>query len=248
MRTVLLILLVLPAGLFAQKTGELVKDRGNGVAFKVPKDWVSIPVDPLDKMTLRHLLTHSAGFPLYSPLFGADFAEARDSSLEEDVLGIQQVWLKFRVGERGSYSNPSINLAAYILQVQSGRPFEQYVKEKVFDPLGMPDSSLDYGFVKDHPHRAQGHSTNVSEFPIITSMAGASGVHTTARDLSRFVRFHLNRGTLDGQTILEPRFLDAMYTTSPISSLTWSKNKDKCGLCVFLREKHDFFFFQNFPW
>jgi len=55
------------------------------------------------------------------------------------------------------------------------------------------------------------------------------------------VRFHLNRGTLEGRTILEPRLLDAMCTTSPISSLTSSKSKKKAhfGLCVFLREKHD---------
>lgn len=50
---VLALLLALPAGLLAQKTGETVKDRGNGMAFKVPKDWVSIPVDPLDKLTLH---------------------------------------------------------------------------------------------------------------------------------------------------------------------------------------------------
>ena len=189
---------------------------------------------PLDKMTLRHLLTHTAGFTLEA-LFGSDLADIRYGSLEEHVLSIEQTWLKFRVGERWSYSNPGMNLAAYILQVQSGRPFEQYMKEKVFDPLGMPNSSLDYGFVKVHPHRARGHSTNVSEFPIITSLAGSGGVHTTARDMSCFVRFHLNRGTLDGQTILEPRFADTMCTTSPISKIS----KYKYGLCVFLREKHD---------
>jgi CubicO group peptidase (beta-lactamase class C family) len=193
---------------------------------------------PHDKMTLRHLLTHTAGFTLEAP-FGGNLADIRYGSLEDHVLSIQQTWLKFRVGERWSYSNPGMNLAAYILQVQSGLSFEQYMKEKVFDPLGMPNSSLDYGLVKGHPHRARGHSTNVSEFPVITSLAGSGGVHTTARDMSRFVRFHLNRGTLDGQTILEPRLLDAMCTTSTISSLTSSKKKYQYGLCVLLREKHD---------
>jgi len=195
---------------------------------------------PLHKMTLRHLLTHTAGFTLES-LFGSEPADIRYGSLEQHVQSIEQTWLKFRVGERFSYSNPGINLAAYILQVQSGRSFEQYTKEKIFDALGMPDTSLDYGFVKGHPHRARGHSTNVSEYPIITSLAGYGGVHSTARDLSRFVRFHLNRGTLDGRTILKPRFLDAMCTTSPISSLTSSKSKKKFhfGLCLIVREKHD---------
>jgi CubicO group peptidase (beta-lactamase class C family) len=192
---------------------------------------------PLDKMTRRHLLTHTAGFAHTAPI--GNVADTRCGSLEEHVLSIRQTWLKFRVGERFSYSNPGIDLAVYILQVRSGRPFQQYVKEKVFDPLGMPNSTLDRDFVEGHPHRARGHSTNVSEFPIPTYMPGPSGVHTTARDLSRFARFGLNRGTLDGRTILEPRFLDVMCTTSPISSLTLSNKKHQCGLCVFLSENHD---------
>ena len=171
---------------------------------------------PLDKMTLRHLLTHTAGFTLSAPI--GNVADTRCGSFEEHVMSIQQTWLKFRVGERHSYSNMGIDLAAYILQVQSGLSFAQYMKKKVLDPLGMPNSSLDYGFVEDHPNRARGHSPGISEFPAIP-MVGAGGVYTTARDLSRFVRFHLNRGTLDGQTILEPRFVDAMYTTSPIAEM-----------------------------
>ena len=79
------------------------------------------------------------------------------------------------------------------------------------------------------------------KFPIPTHIPGAGGVHTTASDMSRFVRFHLNRGTLDGQTILEPRLLDAMCTTSPILSLTSSTSKKELhfGLCVVVSEKHD---------
>jgi len=184
---------------------------------------------PLDKMTLRHLLTHTAGFTHDAPI--GNLADIRYGSFEEHVLSIQQTWLKFRVGERCRYSNLGIDLAAYILQVESGRSFQQYVKEKVFDRLGMPDSSVDYGLVEDHPNRAQGHVPFVSEFPIAIPMVGAGGVYTTARELSRFVRFHLNRGTLDGQTILEPRFVDAMCTTSPISK--------GYGLGISVGEKHD---------
>jgi CubicO group peptidase (beta-lactamase class C family) len=171
--------------------------------------------DPQDKMTLRHFLTHTSGLTHEAPV--GNNADTRYGSYEEHVLSIQETWPKFRVGERYSYSNLGIDLAAYILQVESGQSFERHMKEKVFDPLGMPNSSVDYSFVEDHPNRARGHVPFVNEVPVAIPMVGAGGVYTTARELSRFVRFHLNRGMLDGQSILEPRFVDAMYTTSPIS-------------------------------
>ena len=50
----LLLVMLLPQGtLLAQKVGETVKNRVLGISFRVPKDWVSIPVDPLDRMTLH---------------------------------------------------------------------------------------------------------------------------------------------------------------------------------------------------
>jgi len=183
---------------------------------------------PQGKMTLRHLLTHTAGFTHEAPI--GNNADTRYGSFEEHVLSIQQTWLKFRVGERQSYSNLGIDLAAYILQVESGLSFEQYMKERVFDPLGMPDSSVDYAFVEDHPNRARGYYPFVKQIPVAIPMVGAGGVYTTARDLSRFVRFHLNRGTLDGLEVLEPRFIDAMYTTSPVS--------EGYGLGIGIERKH----------
>lgn len=172
--------------------------------------------NPQEKITLRHLLSHTAGFTHEAPI-GNNY-DTRYSSFEEHVLSIQDTWLKFRVGEKYSYSNLGIDLAAYILQVKSGMPFEQYMKLNVFDPLGMPTSSVDYDFVKQQSNRAIGHvHPLVVKVPVEIPMVAAGGVYTSASELSRFVRFHLNRGEIGGRRILDANLVDTMYTSSPVS-------------------------------
>jgi CubicO group peptidase (beta-lactamase class C family) len=127
-----------------------------------------------------------------------------------------------------------IDLAAYILQVKSGMTFAEYMKQKIFDPLGMPTSSVDYDFVERHGDRALGHAPFIAKVPVAIPMVAAGGVYTSAAELSRFVRFHLNRGTIDGQRILDPRLIDTMYTSSEISK--------GYGLGIAIGEKHDTYF------
>ncbi len=101
---------------------------------------------PEQKMTLRILLSHTAGFP-HDPAYGGNTDGkygAPAYSFEKHIASISDTWLMFPVGTRYSYSNIGIDLAGYILQVRSGMPFIQYVQEKVLDPLGMKDSTLDY--------------------------------------------------------------------------------------------------------
>jgi CubicO group peptidase (beta-lactamase class C family) len=190
---------------------------------------------PQDKMTLRHLLTHTAGFTHEAPV--GNNADTRYRSFEEHIHSIRQTWLRNRVGEKHNYSNLGIDMAAYVLRYTSGHSFEQYMKQRVFDPLGMPNSSVDYDFVERHPNRARGHIPFVREVPLAIPMVAAGGVYTTARELSNFVRFHLNRGTLDEQVILEPHLIDAMYTTSPISK--------GYGLGIAVGEKHGTYYLNH---
>jgi CubicO group peptidase (beta-lactamase class C family) len=171
--------------------------------------------DPQDKMTLRHLLTHTAGFTHEAPI--GNNRDARFPSFEDHVKSISGTWLRYRVGERYAYSNLGIDLAAYILQVKSGKPFAQYMKEKVFDPLDMPNSSVDMEFIRRHPNRAIGHELHIKKIPLEIAMIGAGGVYTNAKELARFIQLHLNRGKKNNQIVLEESFIETMYTPLPIS-------------------------------
>ncbi len=194
--------------------------------FTVKSRWEE---NPQEKMTLRHLLSHTSGLAHEAPV-GNNF-DARYGTFEEHVLSIQNTWLKHRVGEKHSYSNLGIDLAGYILQVRSGKSFADYMKTKVFDPLGMPDSSVDYDFVRKHTDRALGHTPFIAEVPVAIPMVAAGGVYTSAAELARFVQFQLNRGQIDGRRILDTRLIDAIWTSSAASP--------GYGLGIAIGKKHD---------
>ena len=93
---------------------------------------------PEHLITLRHLLSHTSGFTHEAPV-GNNFADA--PSFEVHIASISDTWLRYPVGQRYSYSNLGIDLAAYILQIVSRKSFSQVMKETLFDPLGMVNSS-----------------------------------------------------------------------------------------------------------
>jgi CubicO group peptidase (beta-lactamase class C family) len=79
---------------------------------------------PEQKMTLRILLSHTAGFP-HDPGYGGNYDGPYGTppySFEKHIASIPDTWLMFPVGTRYSYSNIGNDLAGYILQVRSGMP------------------------------------------------------------------------------------------------------------------------------
>jgi CubicO group peptidase (beta-lactamase class C family) len=164
---------------------------------------------PERKITLRHLLSHTAGFTHEAPV-GNNF-DTPSPSFEEHVRSISQTWLKFPVGAKSSYSNLGVDLAGYIVQRVSQKPLAQYVREKVFDPLDMPHSSMDVDAIKASPNRAIGHTSGIKRIPVEVPMVAAGGVYTNATELCRFVQFHLNRGGVGRTRLLDERLLDRMY-------------------------------------
>ena len=190
---------------------------------------------PQEKITLRHLLSHTSGLTHEAPV--GNNIDSRYGSFEEHVLSIQQTWLRHRVGEKYSYSNLGIDLAGYILQVRSGQALAEYMKQKIFEPLGMTGSSMDYDVVRKCSNRAVGHTASVSKMPLEIPMVAAGGVYTTAADLARFVQFHLNRGVVNGRVVLDPHLLDTMCTSSPVSN--------GYGLGIAIEKKHDTYYLNH---
>ena len=112
--------------------------------------------DAADKITLRHLLSHTAGFTHEAPV-GNNYVIA-PSTFESHVASIQDTWLRYPVGQRYAYSNLGIDMAAYILQEQSGVPFAEYARQRIFEPLGMTHSTFDIAEIASNSrtcHRAR---------------------------------------------------------------------------------------------
>ncbi|HEY7507403.1 MAG TPA: serine hydrolase domain-containing protein, partial [Nitrososphaera sp.] len=167
---------------------------------------------PERKITLRMLLSHTAGFVHEAP-YGGNFDHPA-YSFEKHIASISDTWLKFPVGTRYSYSNLGIDLAGYVLQVRSGLPFVQYIQKKVFDPLEMEDSTLDVSQIRANSARAIGHTPgNPFRPPVDFLIIPSGGVWTTAEDMARYLQFHIGKGALGGDRLLREDLAETMYTS-----------------------------------
>lgn len=165
---------------------------------------------PERRMTLRHLLAHTAGFTHEAPV--GNNIDARSPSFDAHVESISETWLRFPVGERYLYSNLGIDLAGYVVQEVTGVPFETYIHERLLEPLGMDDSFVDS---PDHNAAhcstcAEGHDPGFLELPAYIPLTASGGVRVSAEDGARFVRFMLNQGALDGEHLLAPDLVAEM--------------------------------------
>jgi len=164
---------------------------------------------PEQKITLRMLLSHTAGFVHEAPIGGNN--DLPGHTFEEHIASISDTWLKSSVGTRWAYSNLGIDLAGYILQVRSGMPFTQYVQEKVLEPLGMMNSTLDIDQVRATTDRAIGHSLIPLRPPAEFLIIPSGGVWTTANNMAHYLQFHINEGALDATRLLRQDLAETMY-------------------------------------
>jgi CubicO group peptidase (beta-lactamase class C family) len=165
---------------------------------------------PERKITLRHLLSHTAGFTHEAPIGNNWDMDA--TSFDAHIRSISDTWLRFPVGTGYAYSNLGIDLAGYILQTVTGQPFADYERDHIFQPLGMANSSFDMAVIGAQANRALGHTKPIPSMPLGVPMVPAGGMYASANDLARFIQFQLNRGVVKGQTVLSPALLDEMLT------------------------------------
>jgi CubicO group peptidase (beta-lactamase class C family) len=167
---------------------------------------------PQEKMTLRLLLSHRAGFTHEAPL-GNNYDPAFPD-FESHVRSIADTHLRYPVGERYRYSNLGIDLAGYILQQALRMPFADCLKSLIFEPLGMGDSTVDTDTYVRRADRAVGHEKGYAAVPLRTPLIPSGGVYTSARDMIGYLAFHLGRGVFGGKTLLQAGLWNEMHSFS----------------------------------
>ena len=166
--------------------------------------------NPHGKITLRHLLSHRAGFTHEAPIGNNNYPDF--SSFEAHIESISDTWLRYPVGQRYCYSNLGIDLAGYILQVVSGKPFAQYMNEAVLAPIGMKNSSFDWKTIRNNKNRAIGHVRGFSKVPLEFGLIPAGALYSSVEDMAKFIQFHLNDGVVENKKILGKKYLEEMYS------------------------------------
>ncbi|HLP08540.1 MAG TPA: serine hydrolase domain-containing protein [Opitutaceae bacterium] len=186
-------------------------------------------------MTVRDLFRHTAGFvytitdtPVDRLYVDAGFREWK-GSLKDFVQRLADMPLAFQPGTKWSYSY-SIDVLGYLVEVVSGVPLNEYVKQEVFTPLHMHDT--DYFVPAEKLDRLANHyefkdgslhlvepatQSPFRQLPPAPSGGGGwndgyGGVVSTAEDLGRFLQMLLNYGELDGVQILRRNTVELMIS------------------------------------
>lgn len=142
------------------------------------------------KMTIRHLLNHTAGLRDWGTVMSLTGAGRGDRVISQDLafdVIIRQKALDFTPGAEYSYSNSGYQLAAIIVERVSGKKFQDFVGERLFKPLGMTNSSWRADYQSLVPGRAQAYSRQGANAPWqlnmpIMNVIGNGGMLTTVGD------------------------------------------------------------------
>jgi CubicO group peptidase (beta-lactamase class C family) len=170
-------------------------------------------------ITLRHLLTHTAGFT-YN-IWNQDMGRYMEQTGMPGIISCQNVCLQaplmFDPGERWEYGI-NIDWAGKAVEHVSGLSLNDYLREHIFEPLGMTDS----GFVIGPDQRARlasmhvrtgDSSVGVIDFEVPQQpefFMGGGGLYSTGRDYLTFLRALLAGGTLEDAQILRPETVAEM--------------------------------------
>ena len=193
------------------------------------KDGVRTLTKAKNTLTVRMVMNHTGGFPFELPNFHAMGGWSRRMPLRSVAATAASQPINFEPGTKVQYSNVGIDIGAAVVEVVTGKRWENFLKERVFDPLGMTSSGFwptadqlarqieMYNCQKGAP--AQWRSDNPSmQRPYgddrVFSSAGA-GLWTTARDQLKFYKMLMNLGVGEnGVRILKEETVKSILATS----------------------------------
>jgi len=164
-------------------------------------------------LTIRHMLNHTAGLRDWGSVMELTGAGRGDRVITQDIaLDVlsRQKYLDFKPGAEYSYSNSGYNLAAIIVERVSKQKFSDFLKERIFKPLGMTNSSIRDNYRRLVPGRAQGYSRDGDKAPWelnmpIMNVYGNGGMLTTVGDWLKW------NAMLDSRSMGAP-LVDALET------------------------------------
>ncbi len=180
--------------------------------------------------TVRHLLTHTSGFATPSE------AMEKSADLKAYSEAAARVPSAAPPGTRFEYNSVNTEVASRLVEAASGASFGDFLRQRIFDPLGMKDT----GFSVPEGKRARiaemtstdasgrlvpwlaGDSTRAGDM-LRSYESGAGGLYSTAGDFARFSHMLLKSGELEGTRILRAATVDLMMTnqltllTPPVS-------------------------------
>jgi CubicO group peptidase (beta-lactamase class C family) len=218
-------------------------------------------------LTIRDLLTHTSGIgyaQIGSPAYRAIAAKAGVVAgigvpfltLADQAEKIARLPLEFQPGERWSYGL-NIDVLGYLIERVSKQPLDKFLRQYIFDPLGMNDTwfylpaDRRSRLVALHGEDSTGKlykmtrtalpngTDNIPDYPNENGklFMGGAGLVSTAYDYAIFMQMILNGGTYNGKRILSQNSVRLM-TTNQIGDLSVGNNKFGLGFAVYTKKSN----------
>jgi len=197
----------------------LDEDINTYLPFKVVN-----PYFPNEKISLRHLATHTSGladdYDVYdkSYHYGDDSPEDLGDFLKNYYTPngkhySKKNFLKKKPGTYRDYSNLACGLAGYIIEIKTGKKLNEYTKQIIFNPLKMDNTGwlLSEIDLKNHSKQYEKQEDKIKNIPLFKlTDYPAGGVRTSVTELSRFFVALINEGEYNGVRILKKKRIQEM--------------------------------------
>ncbi len=204
-------------------------------------------------ISIRDITRHTAGFPNRNDIPGlSELMAEKDARSFENTLtvmaekmGSTPLW--FQPGTQWEYGL-SVDVQAFLVERISGKPYGEYVREKILDPLGMKETRYFLPeterarFAAAYNRKGEGtleripdsvaHVFNFNKWPLTP---GGFGLTSTLDDYMTFARMLLNKGEINETRILQPETVELMATNQLPDSVTirsWLPSKGRVGFGI----------------
>ena len=210
--------------------------KGLKVFKEMGADGVPVMEPTAHEPTMRELMSHSAGFTY--GIFGDTVvdklynvaAPLEAPSLQVFINRVGVLPLLYQPGTKWVYS-VSVDIQGYLVEKLSGKTFPEFLRTRLFEPLGMKDTAF-YVPKEKLPRTATVHAWDkeknalVKAEPITTTPpgmpSGGGGLYSTAADYFRFAQMLLNGGQMDGTRYVRAASIDMMRTNQLADTVTAS--------------------------
>ena len=163
---------------------------------------------------IKHLLSHTSGMRIpvifYSPLIQRSAEHPNAPSLVDEASRFGEAGAEFPPGTTYSYNNPGFNTLGAIIEIVSGQPLEDFLRQRIYEPLGMnetsshetksPTEKMSVVYArKDSQWSVRWKPGDEADYPFVRA---SGGMISSAADYVRFCQMFLNGGEIDGKRIL----------------------------------------------
>ena len=205
-----------------------------------PPRFYTVPVER--EVTVRDLLTHTSGVVsgTISNFANRSVAAGPKETLADYIPRVGKVPLEFQPGTRWAYSAATgFDVLSRIVEVASGMPIDRFLKQRLFDPLEMKDTTYivpngNPRLVKLYTRSPEGMLRPASDPGFMNGVyfSGGGGLVSTATDYAQFALMLANGGELNGVRILSPRLVELMGSVFAPDTLPGRPKGESYGLSV----------------